>query len=194
MVLWTSSILWFIRRSCALRESVEFEESVSGSGKLWTDVPGVGVGRLPRDIGDNCSKHYSYGLDLVGGFTSSNKGRGGGGCEAPQRSVESPEGRLPPGCRELSVLATSGPPSSAKILLDDPSCLRSQHDVVRSARAGAAQQDLELGEDMRGLLGWEVFWSSRDFSLVPWSDICKKRPSLGGGPPNEVPPMAKLVL
>ncbi|RWV99582.1 hypothetical protein GW17_00037508 [Ensete ventricosum] len=31
MVLWTSSILWFIRRSCSLRESMDSEESVSRS-------------------------------------------------------------------------------------------------------------------------------------------------------------------
>ncbi|RWV87344.1 hypothetical protein GW17_00050680 [Ensete ventricosum] len=43
MLLWLSSILWFIRCSCTLRESMESEESVSGSGKLQTDAPGVDV-------------------------------------------------------------------------------------------------------------------------------------------------------
>ncbi|RZS27199.1 hypothetical protein BHM03_00060629 [Ensete ventricosum] len=43
MVLWTSSILWFVRRNCALRESLDSEESVSGSGKLQTDALGVDV-------------------------------------------------------------------------------------------------------------------------------------------------------
>ncbi|RWW62294.1 hypothetical protein BHE74_00030597 [Ensete ventricosum] len=46
MVLWMSLILWFTRCSCALKESMESKESVSGSGKLWTDALGVGIGRL----------------------------------------------------------------------------------------------------------------------------------------------------
>ncbi|RWV92638.1 hypothetical protein GW17_00044968, partial [Ensete ventricosum] len=86
-----------------------------------------------------------------GGFPSPNKGRGGGGCRAPQRSVESWEGRLPRDCRVLSILTISGPPSNTKMLLDDPPCPRSQHDMVQPARTGAAQQDLELGEDTRSL-------------------------------------------
>ncbi|RWW28264.1 hypothetical protein GW17_00007266 [Ensete ventricosum] len=45
-VLRTSLILWFTRRSCSLRKSVESEESVSGSGKLRVDALGVSSGRL----------------------------------------------------------------------------------------------------------------------------------------------------
>ncbi|RRT50248.1 hypothetical protein B296_00029744 [Ensete ventricosum] len=102
----------------------------------------------------------------------------------PRRSVESREGCLPQGCWVLSILATSGPPSRTKILLDDPLCPWSQHNMVRPAGTGATQQDLELGEDTRSLLGPEMFWSSRGFFLVLWSSTCKKRPSSGGGPPN----------
>ncbi|RRT70167.1 hypothetical protein B296_00031975 [Ensete ventricosum] len=68
MVLWTSSILWFTRRSCALRESVESEESISRFGKLWTDALGVGVRRLaasPKrawlDSGENRAGHQRTG-------------------------------------------------------------------------------------------------------------------------------------
>ncbi|RWW39090.1 hypothetical protein BHE74_00055606, partial [Ensete ventricosum] len=96
------------------------------------------------DVGDDCLEHSRYGLDLVGeslkslrsyhqtprlsggrvspgslnkrqyrpgvwegGFPSPNKG-------LPPKSVASWKGCLPRGCRVLSVLATSGPHSSAK--------------------------------------------------------------------------------
>ncbi|RWW16203.1 hypothetical protein GW17_00019921 [Ensete ventricosum] len=45
IVLWRSSILWFTRHSCALKELMESTESVSGSNKLWTDELGVGASR-----------------------------------------------------------------------------------------------------------------------------------------------------
>ncbi|RZS08003.1 hypothetical protein BHM03_00038931 [Ensete ventricosum] len=71
MVLWTSLILWFTKRNCALRELVESKESVSGSGKLRTDALGVGVGRL-----------YHPGV-WAGKFPSPNKGSESRGCRAP---------------------------------------------------------------------------------------------------------------
>ncbi|RRT55572.1 hypothetical protein B296_00028003 [Ensete ventricosum] len=64
------------------------------------------------------------------------KGVEAGVAGLPPRLVASWERHLPRGCRVLSILATSGPPSSVKILLADPSCPRSQHDVVQPARIG----------------------------------------------------------
>ncbi|RRT84450.1 hypothetical protein B296_00008820 [Ensete ventricosum] len=61
MVLWTSSILWFTRYNCALRESVKFEESVSGSGELRGDALGVDVGRLtasPEGVRSDSSESW----------------------------------------------------------------------------------------------------------------------------------------
>ncbi|RRT79617.1 hypothetical protein B296_00004395 [Ensete ventricosum] len=76
----------------------------------------------------------------------------------------SPRGRLRrgrgvfPEVTRCFVLTTSSPPSSAKMLLSDPLCLRSQHDVVRHARAGTTQYDLELEDDVRHPMGSEVFY------------------------------------
>ncbi|RWV95265.1 hypothetical protein GW17_00042122 [Ensete ventricosum] len=203
----------FGRRKCyrisALRESMESEESVSGSGGLRADALGVDVGsptaspegarsysgeswgrllvgcvtrgqpsvsgiapigaralgvtaETPRLSGGGVNpgslnrRQYHPGV-WEGRFLSSKKGVEAGVTGLPPRLVASREGHLPRGCRVLSVLATSGPPSSAKILLEDPSCLRSQHDVVQPTRAGIAQQDFELEEDARRPLGSEVF-------------------------------------
>ncbi|RRT71409.1 hypothetical protein B296_00015715 [Ensete ventricosum] len=61
---------------------------------------------------------------------------------------------------DTALAACGTEPSDAPhvwtVLLDDPSCSRSEHDVVRPASAGAAQQDLELKEDTCSL-GSEVF-------------------------------------
>ncbi|RRT34617.1 hypothetical protein B296_00058921 [Ensete ventricosum] len=70
MVLWTSSILWFVRRNCALRESLDSEESVSGSGKLQTDALGVDVVCLatsPEGAWSNSSE--SRGRSSIGWIT-----------------------------------------------------------------------------------------------------------------------------
>ncbi|RRT53174.1 hypothetical protein B296_00045810 [Ensete ventricosum] len=171
MVLWTSSILWVIRRSCALRESVESEESMSGSDKLRTDAMAIDVGRLaalPKgawsDSGGNRGRLStgwvtggcpsgdsiipSLGMEAVWGYelgcwvscshlrTEGVEARVTG---LPPRLVASREGHLPRGCQVLSVLATSDPPSSIIMLLGDPRCPKSQHDVVWLARAGTAQ-------------------------------------------------------
>ncbi|RZR99541.1 hypothetical protein BHM03_00029106 [Ensete ventricosum] len=178
MVLWT--------------ESVESEESVSGSGGLRADALGVDVGCLTASPeGALLGSGESWGRLSVGCIGITPVGARGAawgyelGCWAsckmwgmiawsipaitwtwcgeagshlrtkvveagvaglPPRLVASWERHLPRGCRVLSVLATwsslrdmvqtSSPPSSAKILLDDPSCPRSQHDMVQPARIG----------------------------------------------------------
>ncbi|RZS25246.1 hypothetical protein BHM03_00058432 [Ensete ventricosum] len=137
MVLWMSSILWFTRRSCALRESLESEKSISRSLGLWARL----LGEL-RNVGDDHLKHPRYGLDLVGKSLKGLRGY----CRDPEIKWGA-----------LSILTISYPPSSTKMLLGDPSCPRSQHDVVRPTRTGTTQQDSELGEDVRHPLGLEVF-------------------------------------
>ncbi|RZR76773.1 hypothetical protein BHM03_00001654 [Ensete ventricosum] len=102
-----------------------------------------------RDIGDDCLEHSHYGQDLVGASTTLGCGKAGShfrtkGVEAgvaglPPRSIALQEGRLPGDYRVLSILATSGPHSSAKMLLGDSSGSKGQHNVVRLTSVRAAQ-------------------------------------------------------
>ncbi|RRT50249.1 hypothetical protein B296_00029741 [Ensete ventricosum] len=51
--------------------------------------------------------------------------------------------------------------------------------MVQPVGAGATQQDMELREDTRSLLGPEMLWSSRGFFLVPWLGTVNGYPHRG---------------
>ncbi|RWV91993.1 hypothetical protein GW17_00045676 [Ensete ventricosum] len=73
IVLWMSSILWFTRCSYALRESMEFKESVSGSGRLRVDALGAGVRLLVAPPEGTCLKV----VRILGGSSASWVTKGG---------------------------------------------------------------------------------------------------------------------
>ncbi|RRT36770.1 hypothetical protein B296_00026928 [Ensete ventricosum] len=72
------------------------------------------------------------------GFSFPNKGNGGGGCGAPSEVICIVGGASSPKVPDAERSYDIDPPSSAKMLLGDPLCLRNQHDMVRPARARAA--------------------------------------------------------
>ncbi|RWV94778.1 hypothetical protein GW17_00042647 [Ensete ventricosum] len=102
---------------------------VTGGCLLVTVLSLPRVGRLPRAV--SLAAGQAMGCSCL-----RTKGVEAGVVVLPPRLVVSWEGHLPRGCQVLSILATSGPSSSAKMLLGDPSCPRNQHDVVWPARAG----------------------------------------------------------
>ncbi|RRT34310.1 hypothetical protein B296_00040021, partial [Ensete ventricosum] len=142
---------------------------------VTTGVPGLsGAGISPGSL-NRCQYHLRV---WEGKFPSLNKGRGSRGCRAPPEVGCVTGGTSSPGFQVLSVLVTSCPPSSTKILLDDSPCPRNQHNEVWPARAEPAQQDVELREDTRMVLGsgcsshLRAFLSSR--GRVPErKDLCR---------------------
>ncbi|RWW07458.1 hypothetical protein GW17_00029161 [Ensete ventricosum] len=109
------------------------------------------------------------------------------------RFVASLEGHLPWGCQAMSILATSGPPSSTKMLLGFSPCPRGQHNGVRPASAREAQRDVEFEEGVLGCSA-RVITLMRIFPSISWSCSCKERLSPRWWVPGEIPPMAKLAL
>ncbi|RWW71278.1 hypothetical protein BHE74_00021017 [Ensete ventricosum] len=109
------------------------------------------------------------------------------------RFVASLEGHLPWGCQAMSILATSDPPSSTKMLLGFSLCPRGQHNGIRPASAREAQRDVEFEEGVLGCSA-RVITLMRIFPSISWSCSCKERLSPRWWVPGEIPPMAKLAL
>ncbi|RZR74049.1 hypothetical protein BHM03_00031499 [Ensete ventricosum] len=165
IVIWMSLILWFTKHNCALKELVEYEESVSESSKLRTDELGVGASRLATLPKRGCPWKASGVTTGVPRFV-----RGGvspGSLNKRQYHPGVCKGRFPSPNK-----GSGGCGASLEV-----GCIR----------------DVESGEGVLEYLV-RVIALMRAFLPIPSGCSCKERPSPGWWVPGEIPPMATLAL
>ncbi|RWW04226.1 hypothetical protein GW17_00032561 [Ensete ventricosum] len=211
--LGTLSILWFTRCNCALRELVEFEENVSWSSGLRADALGVDVRcltALPEGARSDCSESWgrlsagcvARGRPSVSGVALVRASGAAWGCGlgywASRVTAKTPRlsgggvnpGSLNrrqyhPGVWEAKFLSPSkGSGSEGYGAPPEVSCVAGGASSPKLRARGRCEASIGLG----GVLAVRGFFPR---SVV---EYLQEKTFVGGGPPNEAHPMAKLAL